>query len=196
MMFLPYFMGWTLVAMVMFGLIDFDSGTINAVLAKLGFQRINLTENAAYWPWILTAIRIWKGTGNGCIIYLAVLVSVDLQLYEAAAIDGAGRLARIRYISIPALTPVVILLTLLAIGGIFYGDVGMIYTIIGKRPMLYPTTDVIDTYILRALRENSNYGMIAAVGLSQSVLGFICVFGSNLLAKRYSRSRGEDYSLF
>lgn len=196
MMFLPYFMGWTLVAMVMFGLIDFDSGTINAVLVKLGFQRINLTENAAYWPWILTAIRIWKGTGNGCIIYLAVLVSVDPQLYEAAAIDGAGRLARIRYISIPALTPVVILLTLLAIGGIFYGDVGMIYTIIGKRPMLYPTTDVIDTYILRALRENSNYGMIAAVGLSQSVLGFICVFGSNLLAKRYSRSRGEDYSLF
>jgi putative aldouronate transport system permease protein len=196
LMFLPYFMGWTLVAMVMFGLIDFDSGTINALLVKLGFQRINLTENANYWPWILTVIRIWKGTGNGCIIYLAALVSVAPELYEAAAIDGAGRLARMRYISIPALVPLVILLTLLAIGGIFYGDVGMIYTIVGKKPMLYPTTDVIDTYILRALRENSNYGMIAAVGLSQSVLGFICVYGSNQLAKRYSRSRGEDYSLF
>ncbi len=196
LMFLPYFMGWTLVAMIMLGLIDFNTGTFNALLVRLGLPRINLTENANYWPWILTAIRVWKGTGNGCIIYLAVLVSVDPQLYEAAAIDGAGRMARIRYISIPALVPVVILLTLLAIGGIFYGDVGMIYTIVGKKPMLYPTTDVIDTYILRALRENSNYGMIAAVGLSQSVLGFICVYGSNLLAKRYSHSRGEDYSLF
>jgi len=196
LMFLPYFMGWTLVAMVMFGLIDYDSGTINALLVRVGLARINLTENASYWPWILTVIRIWKGTGNGCIIYLAVLVGVDPQLYEAAAIDGAGRLARIRYISLPALVPVVILLTLLAIGTIFYGDVGMIYTVVGNRPMLYPTTDVIDTYILRALRANSNYGMTAAVGLSQSVLGFICVYGSNLLAKRYSRSRGEDYSLF
>ena len=196
LMFLPYFMGWTLVAMVMLGLIDFNTGTINSLLVKMGIPRINITENASYWPWILTAIRVWKGTGNGCIIYLAVLVGVDPQLYEAAAIDGAGRLARIRYISIPALVPVLILLTLLAIGGIFYGDVGMIYTVVGRKPQLYPTTDVIDTYILRALRENSNYGMIAAVGLSQSVLGFICVYGSNMLAKRYSRSRGEDYSLF
>lgn len=196
LMFLPYFMGWTMVAMVMFGLIDFNSGTINALLVKVGLPRINLTENAAYWPWILTVIRIWKGTGYGCILYLAVLVSVDPQLYEAAAMDGAGRLARMRHISIPALVPVVILLTLLAIGSIFFGDIGMIYTIVGHTPMLYPTTDVIDTYILRALRANSNYGMTAAVGLSQSVLGFICVFGSNLLAKRYSRSRGEDYSLF
>ena len=100
--------------------------------------RINLTQNATYWPWILTAIRIWKGTGNGCIIYLAVLVGVDPQLYEAAAIDGAGRLERIRYISIPALIPVVILLTLLAIGSIFYGDVGMIYTVVGQPPCFTP----------------------------------------------------------
>ncbi len=123
-------------------------------------------------------------------------MGVDPQLYEAAAIDGAGRFARIRYISLPALVPVIILLTLLAIGTIFYGDIGMIYTIVGHSPTLFPTTDVIDTYILRALKSNTNYGMTAAVGLSQSVLGFICVYGSNLLAKRYSHSRGEDYSIF
>ncbi len=195
-MFLPYFMGWTIVAMVLFGLIDYEVGTINALLARVGIERLMITSNPDLWPGILTAIRVWKGTGSGCIIYLAVLVSVDPQLYEAAAIDGAGRWQRMRYISLPSLVPVVILLTLLAIGKIFYGDIGMIYAVVGNKASLYPTTDVIDTYILRALATNANYGFSAAVGLSQALLGFICIFGSNWLVKKYSESRGEDYTLF
>jgi putative aldouronate transport system permease protein len=195
-MFLPYFMGWTIVSMVLFGLIDYEVGTINALLDKIGLERVMITSNPALWPVILTAIRVWKGTGSGCIIYLAVLVSVDPQLYEAAAIDGAGRWQRMRFISLPSLLPVVILLTLLAIGKIFFGDIGMIYAVVGNKAMLYPTTDVIDTYILRALSTNANYGFSAAVGLSQAVLGFICIFGSNWLVKKYSESRGEDYTLF
>ena len=94
------------------------------------------------------------------------------------------------------LVEVSILLLLLDIGKIFFGDVGMIYAVVGTKAQLYPTTDVIDTYILRALQSNSNYGFIAAVGLLQSVLGFIFVFGSNWLVKMYSRARGEDYTLF
>jgi putative aldouronate transport system permease protein len=195
-MFLPYFMGWTIVAMVLFGLIDYDVGTINALLAKIGLGRVLITNNPNLWPGILTAIRVWKGTGSGCIIYLAVLVGVDPQLYEAAAIDGAGRWQRIRHISLPALLPIIILLTLLAIGRIFYGDIGMIYAVVGNKAMLYPTTDVIDTYILRALASNANYGFSAAVGLSQAVLGFVCIYGSNWLVKKYSQARGEDYTLF
>ena len=155
-----------------------------------------ITDKPELWPWILTAIRIWKGTGAGCIIYLATLVSIDPQLYEAAAIDGASRLQRMRYISLPALLPVMILLVLLDIGRIFFGDFGMIYAVIGDKAQLYETTDVIDTYLLRALRNNSNYGFSAAVGLLQSVLGFICIYGSNWLVKKYSQSRGEDYTLF
>lgn len=195
-MFLPFFMGWTVVAMVLFGLIDYQVGTINAALSQLGMERIIITDKPELWPWILTLIRIWKGTGAGCIIYLAVLVSVDPQLYEAAAIDGASRRQRMRFISLPSLAPVVILLVLLDIGRIFFGDFGMIYAVIGDKAQLYPTTDVIDTYLLRALRTNSNYGFSAAVGLVQAVLGFICIFGSNWLVKRYSLSRDEDYSLF
>jgi putative aldouronate transport system permease protein len=195
-MFLPFFMGWTVVAMVLYGLIDYQIGTINALLVKAGFERIIITDKPELWPWILTVIRVWKGTGAGCIIYLATLVSVDPQLYEAAAIDGANRWQRMRFISLPALTPVIILLVLLDIGRIFFGDFGMIYAIIGDKAQLYETTDVIDTYLLRALRTNSNYGFSAAVGLLQSVLGFICIYGSNLLVKRYSQSRGEDYTLF
>jgi putative aldouronate transport system permease protein len=195
-MFLPFFMGWTVVAMVLFGLIDYQVGTINALLVKLGFERIIITDKPEIWPWILTLIRIWKGTGAGCIIYLAVLVSVDPQLYEAAAIDGASRWQRMQYISLPSLLPVIILLVLLDIGRIFFGDFGMIYAVIGDKAQLYPTTDVIDTYLLRALRTNSNYGFSAAIGLMQSILGFICIFGSNWLVKQYSQRRGEDYTLF
>jgi putative aldouronate transport system permease protein len=191
LMFLPFFMGWTIVAMVLYGLIDYQAGTINGLLVRMGLERIVLTDKPALWPWILTAIRIWKDTGSGCIIYLAVLVGIDPQLYEAAAIDGANRWQRMRHVSLPALVPTVILLTLLAIGRIFFGDFGMIYAVVGDKAALYPTTDVIDTYILRALRTNMNYGMSAAVGLSQSLLGFICVFGSNRLARKYF-----DYSLF
>lgn len=195
-MFLPFFMGWTVVAMVLYGLIDYQVGTINAFLSRMDMERVIITDNADLWPWILTLIRVWKGTGAGCIIYLAVLTSVDPQLYEAAAIDGASRWQRMRFISLPGLVPVIILLVLLDIGRIFFGDFGMIYAVIGDKAQLYRTTDVIDTYLLRALRTNSNYGFSAAVGLVQSVLGLICIFGSNWLVKKYSQRRGEDYAIF
>lgn len=195
-MFLPFFMGWTIVSMVMYGLIDYQYGTINALITRIGLERIIITDNPQLWPWILTIIRVWKGTGSGCIIYLAALSGIDIQLYEAAAIDGAGRWARMRHVSLPALIPIIILLLLLDIGRIFFGDIGMIYAVVGFRAQLYATTDVIDFYILRALQTNSNYGFIAAVGLLQSLLGFIMVFGSNKLVKIYSNRRGEDYTLF
>lgn len=196
LMFLPFFMGWTIVSMVLFGLIDYQVGTINALMVNMDMERMIFTDKPELWPWILTLIRVWKGTGAGCVIYLAALVSVDPQQYEAAAIDGASRLQRILYISLPALAPVVILLVLLDIGRIFFGDFGMIYAVVGDKAQLYATTDVIDTYLIRALRNNSNYGFSAAVGLLQSVLGFICIFGSNWLVKKYSERIGEDYTLF
>lgn len=195
-MYLPFFMGWTIVAMVLYGLVDYQVGTINALLSRSGLERIIITDKPELWPWILTIVRIWKDTGAGCIVYLAALTGIDPQLYEAAAIDGAGRFQRMRHISLPGILPVIVLLTLLAIGKVFFGDVGMLYALIGNRAQLYPTTDVIDTYILRALSSNSNYGFSAAAGLLQAVLGFIMVFGSNWLAKVYSEKRGESYNLF
>ena len=195
-MFLPFFMGWTLVAMILYGLIDYQVGTINSLLVKMDFERIMLTDKPELWPLILTMVRIWKGTGSGCIIYLAALTGVDQQLYEAAAIDGAGRWDRMRYISIPAITPVIVILTLMSIGSIFYGDYGMLYAIIGNKASLYSTTDVIDTYVIRALRNNANFGMSTAVGLLQSMLGFMCVYGANWLVRKYSERRGENLALF
>ena len=119
-MFLPFFMGWTLVAMVLYGLIDYQVGTINGLLSKMGMERIIITDNPALWPWLLTIIRIWKGTGSGCIIYLAALTGIDPQLYEAAAVDGANRFQRIWHISLPGILPVMILL-LICPGDIIIG---------------------------------------------------------------------------
>jgi putative aldouronate transport system permease protein len=195
-MFLPFFMSWAIVSMLLYGLFDYNVGSVNRFLVELGVEKVAFTSNPDIWPLILTGVRVWKYTGSDCIIYLAVLVSIDPQLYESAAIDGAGRFARMRYISLPGLVPTIIILTLLAIGRIFYGDYGMLYALVGQNPMLYETTDVIDTYILRALRTNTGFGMSAAVGLSQSLLGFIFVLGSNLLVKWWSRRRGESYELF
>jgi putative aldouronate transport system permease protein len=195
-MFMPFFMSWAVVSMLLFGWFDYQVGLLNVSLSSLGLDRISFYDNPSIWPAILAILRIWKGTGSGCILYLAVLVGIDPQLYEAAAMDGAGRLARIRHISLPLLVPTIILLTLLAIGRIFYGDFGMIYAIVGSSATLWPTTDVIDTYIIRALQSTANFGLSTSVGLSQSVLGFICVFGANWIAKKWSQRRGEDYSLF
>ena len=195
-MFLPFFMSWAVISMLLFGWFDYEVGLLNVALRGAGLDRISFYDDPTIWPGILAFLRVWKSTGSGCILYLAVLVGIDPQLYEAAAIDGASRLQRMRLISLPLLVPTIILVTLLGIGKIFYGDYGMIYAIIGSSASLWSTTDVIDTYIIRALQSTANFGMSTAVGLSQSVLGFICVFGSNWIAKKWSQRRGEDYSLF
>jgi putative aldouronate transport system permease protein len=191
LMFLPFFMGWTLVAMVLYGLIDYDIGTLNMLLKQVGLERISVKNDPVAWPWILTVIRVWKGTGAGCIIYLAALMAISPELHEAAALDGANRVQRMRYINLPELVPLIIILTLIAIGHIFFGDFGMIYAVVGDNAMVYATTDVIDTYILRALQQNVNFGLASAVSISQSALGFIMVYGSNWAARRYF-----GYSLF
>jgi len=195
-MFLPFFMSWAIVSMAIYGFFDYEVGLINSFLRSSGIQRFSFYSSPEWWPAILTVIHVWRDVGSGSIIFLAVLAGINPQLYEAASIDGASRWQRIRYISLPLLIPMIILITLLAVGRIFYGNFGMIYAIVGNNALLYATTDVIDTYVIRALQTTVNFGMSTAVGLSQSVLGFIFVFGSNWIVKKWSESHGEDYSLF
>lgn len=196
LMFLPFFVSWTVVAMIVEGLFHEQFGVLMPIIESVLGESVNVFAIAEWWPWILALLRVWKGTGSGCIIYLAVLTNVNPELYEAAAMDGANRVQRLRFISLPLLVPTVVLMTLLAVGRIFYGDFGMIYNILGTRPMLYSTTDVIDTYLIRALQSNANFGLSTAMGLIQAVLGFLFVFGSNWIVKKYSEKRGENYALF
>jgi putative aldouronate transport system permease protein len=187
---LPNFMSWIVVSVIMQGMFSSSTGLINATLARFGIQGPNWYGNADLWPPLLVAFRVWKGAGFGSIIYLATIANIDPQLYESATIDGANRTQQMLHITLPLLVPTAIMLTILAVGKIFYGDVGMIYGLAGDNALLFRTTDVIDTYVLRSLRSLGDLGMAAAVGLWQSVMGFVLVLASNRLSKLYGKEAG------
>jgi putative aldouronate transport system permease protein len=183
---LPHFVSWTVIAMLLSVMLNTESGIINQLLSVFGVEAVQFYSNPGKWPLILVLVKIWQGAGFGSIVYLAAIAGINPDVYEAASIDGATRWQKIRFITLPLLKPTVILLTLLALGGIFYGDFGMIYAIVGLNVLLYPTTDVIDTYVYRSLMELGDLSMAAAIGLFQSVLGLILVVTVNWLARKFS----------
>ena len=185
MMLLPHYLSWVIVSYVLYSLFSTDYGVFDQILRALGKQPINWYSEAGTWPAILTLMRVWKSMGMNAVIYLAAITGIDASQYEAAAIDGANRWQQCKYITIPLIMPTVIILTLLSIGKIMYGDFGMIYALVGDNGVLYPTTDIIDTYIYRVFRLTGNPSQAMAVGLFQSVIGFFMVFGSNRLAKKF-----------
>ncbi len=148
--------------------------------------------NAGYWPVILLIVNIWKGAGYNAVVYLATISGIDSSYYEAAKIDGATRWQQTWYISLPLLKPTVITLTLLSVGKIMNSDFGLFYNVTGDMPTLYATTDVIDTYIYRALRQMGDVGISSATGFFQSIVGFVLVLISNKLANMYE----SDAALF
>ena len=134
---------------------------------------------------ILTIVNIWKGIGMGSMMYYASLMGVDTALYEAAEIDGAGRLQKMRYISLPHLVPLVCIFTILNAGSLINGNFDLFYIIPRDTGILYQTTDILNTYVYRALQQGS-YAMGATVGLVQSVVGMILVVVANLIVKKIS----------
>ncbi|HHW00801.1 MAG TPA: sugar ABC transporter permease [Clostridiaceae bacterium] len=191
-MFLPYFVSWAIVGIITQGFFASENGAINSFLKSINMEPVSWNSSPELWPFILVIFYLWKWCGYNVVIYLATITGFDTECFEAAAIDGASKFQQIRYITIPLLMPTIIILTLLQIGKIFYGDFGMFYSIIGDNGILYATTDVIDTYVYRALRLMSDFGMASAVGLYQSLMCFVMVFGSNLLVRKYQ----SDAALF
>lgn len=185
--FLPFFISWIVVGVFAYNLLDFESGAVNHFLTTIGLQPIDFYSEAGLWPIILTIAVRWKATGYGTIIYLAALTSIDNSYYEAASIDGATRWQQIRYISIPMLRPTIIILTLLAVGRIMNADFGMFYAMVGDASLLFPTTDVIDTFVYRSLRKSGDIGMASAAGFLQSMIAFVLVIVSNYAARKIDK---------
>jgi len=150
----------------------------------MGKQAVRFYQKPSAWIWIILICYLWKNVGYNSILYYTRLLSVDTTYYEAADIDGASAMQKIRYITIPMLRPLIVMLCLIQIGNIFYSDFGMYYFLTRDNSMLYPVTDVIDTYVFRALKTINDPGMGAAVGFFQSVVGFILVVGSNAIARK------------
>lgn len=182
--FLPYFFSAVIVAKFVSMLFNDEMGIVNNIMELLGMQPREWYMNASYWVPILVGTHLWKNTGYNMIVYLAALTGIDETYYEAARLDGAGRWQQIRFITLPLLMPTASVLILLGIGRIFFGDFGTIYSIIGSNGQLYRTTDVIDTYVFRAIKERGDMGMSAAIGLVQSVCGMILVIASNKIADK------------
>lgn len=180
---LPHFVSWAVVSMFLMGFLN-DNGLISQFLQGLGMEKVNFYTNPSGWRVILIILKIWQAAGFGTVVYVASITGFDTGIYEAAKIDGATRLQQITRITLPMLKPTIVLLTIMAVGGIFRGDFGMIYALIGDNSLLYPTTDVIDTYVYRALRQLGDYGMSTAVSLFQSVVGLVFVLATNAIVKR------------
>jgi len=190
--FLPYFISTVVLSIFASGLLGFENGAINGLLTGLGFERVAFFMRPELWPAILLITVIWKGAGYTSVVYLATIAGIDAELYEAAKIDGASRWAEVRYISLPMLRPTVIVLTLLSIGRIMNADFGLFYNVTQDIPTLYPTTDVLDTFIYRALRKTGDVGISSATALFQSGVSFALVLVSNFIARRID----ENSALF
>jgi len=182
---LPSLISMVVLSMLVFAFLNADSGFVNkSILRPLGLPEINWYSEAKYWPYLLVLIQMWKTAGYGSIVYFASIAGIDKSIYEAAKIDGAGKLRQIRTITLPLLKPTVIVLGLMSIGRIFNSDFGLFYQVPLNAGALYSTTQTIDTYVYRALMQLNDIGMSAAAGLYQSLVGFVLVLVVNAIVKR------------
>jgi putative aldouronate transport system permease protein len=191
-MFLPYFISWVVVGAFIYDIFNYEFGALNTFLRTMHWQPINVYTNPGVWKYILVIVSSWKWVGYGTVLYLAAIVGIDQQIYEAADIDGANIFHKIRYITLPSLVPTMIILLLLSVGNIMRGDFQMFYQVVGNNGLVLNATDVIDTFVVRSLLDTQDFGMAAAVGFYQSVLGFFIIMSVNQAIKKTK----PDYSLF
>ena len=202
-MFFPYFLSWVVVGAILYGflsanfrldrdtgeLIANTNGVVNRLLMSLGAMPIRWYAEPRYWKGIVILLDVWKWAGYNSIIYMAAMAGFDGSLYEAATIDGASRFQQIRYLTIPMLKPTVVILTLMCIGRIFYGDMGMIWGLVGQNATLLDEVTVIDTYVYTSMRT-MGFGFSTAVGLFQSIMGLILILLANTAAKKINDGEG------
>lgn len=181
---LPYFISMVIVGVFAYNFFNYNSGFVNTILTSLGSVKHDFYSDPGIWKYIIVAFHLWSVTGYGMIVYLATISGISTDIYEAAYIDGASVWQRIRYITVPMLKPTFILLFLFGLGGILKGSFDLFYNLIGNNSILYPQTDIIDTYVFRSLVGQYNFSMGAAVGFYQSIFGLILVLVVNLIVRK------------
>ncbi|WP_248931106.1 ABC transporter permease [Paenibacillus hamazuiensis] len=190
---LPHLISTVIIGYLVFSLLSMETGFMNKTLLPLfGAEEVPWYSEPGYWPYILTLVSVWKGAGYFCVIFLAAIVGIDHEYYEAATIDGASKWQQIFKITLPLITPVIVIMSLIAIGRIFYSDFGLFYQVPLNAGALTTTTNVIDTYVYRALLNLGDLGMASAAGVYQSLVGFVLVLGSNYIVRKINK----DNALF
>ena len=184
-LFLPYFISWIVVAYLVYAFVS-AKGVFNQIFTSLGLPTINFYSEPKYWPFIFVFCNMWKYTGNNSIIYLATLSGFDQELYEAAAIDGAGKWQQIRHITLPQLVPTIVLLQILAVGRILNGDFDMFYSLPNGSGPLKNVSTTLDVYVYNTMKTGAQLGLASAAAFFQSVVGFVLVLTTNLIVRRVS----------
>ncbi|MGC6586451.1 ABC transporter permease [Paenibacillus sp. Dod16] len=186
---LPFLISIIIVSYLVYAMFSVNTGMVNkTLLPALGLDPISWYTEPKYWPFILTVVHIWKAAGYSCIVYLAAIIGIDPEYYEAAKLDGASKWMQIRKITLPMITPVITILTLLGIGRIFYSDFGLFYQVPMDSGALFSTTNVIDTYVFRGLMQLGDVGMSSAAGFYQSLVGFVLVLVSNYVVRKIDKN--------
>lgn len=193
LIFMPYFVSYVILRVLVFNMFEYDVGLINNFLVSLGRERLDFYNNPGYWPWLITIFYLWKNIGYGMVVYLATITGIPTDFYEAAQIDGANIYQQIWYITVPQLKPTFIILLLYALGGIMKGQFELFYQLVGNNGTLFSTTDIFDTYVYRiTTTQPLSMGLGTAAGLFQSLFGFVIIMLTNFLIKR----KNPEYALF
>jgi putative aldouronate transport system permease protein len=190
--YLPHFLSWVIVSAFVISMLSVDNGSLNILLQSLNLidEPINWLSIPQYFWAILVATNIWKEVGFGAIIYLAAIAGVNSHLYEAAAIDGAGRFKQMLYITLPSIAPVIVILLILNISNLLnagFEDI-LLLTNRGANGVLRPVSEVIDTYVYRMGLTNYRFSYATAAGLFKSVVSIGLLIGANYVAKRLGKA--------
>lgn len=192
LMFFPYFLSWVVASYFVQAFLDPTSGLLVNLMKSWGMTPIDFYNDCGPWPFILVLCNVWKNTGYNTILYLAAITGIDASQYEAASIDGASKWQQVKYVTLPHLKTMIIILFIMNVGKIFNADFGLFYTVPNQSGPLYPVTQVIDTYVYRALMTTQDYGMSTAAGLLQNLVGFICIMTANTIVRKVD----SDSALF
>lgn len=182
---LPVFISMVIVGVFAYNLFNYDFGSVNTFLTSIHLPKFDFYSDPYVWKYIIVAFKIWSGTGYGMIIYIAAIAGFSQDIYEAAYIDGANNWEKIRYITLPMLKTTFVLLVLFSLGGILKGSFDLFYNIIGNNSVLFPQTDIIDTYVTRCLVGQYNFPLGSAVGFYQSFFGLVFVLIVNFIVRRF-----------
>lgn len=193
LIFMPYFVSFVILKVLIYNIFEYQYGLINNIVTSMGGGRIDFYNTPSYWPVLITLFYLWKNIGYGMVVYLATIMGIDTEYYEAARVDGANIFQQIRYITLPLIKPTFIILLLYALGSIMKGQFELFYQMIGNNGVLYNITDIFDTYVYRiTMTQPMSIGLGTAAGLYQSVFGFVIVVVVNFLVKR----KNPEYALF
>ncbi|KQO15334.1 sugar ABC transporter permease [Paenibacillus sp. Leaf72] len=191
-MFLPYFVSFVILSVIVYNLFNYESGFLNTLLKQLSIEPVDVYNTPWVWVPLIILFYLWKNLGYSMVIYLAAITGISDEYYEAAKIDGANIFQRIWYITVPMLKTTFVVLLLFALGSIMKGQFDLFYQLIGNNGVLYDATDILDTYVYRSLKVTFDIGMSTAAGLYQSLFGFILIMTVNYIIRKIN----DEYALF